>query len=51
MSIPFPLDKDQLISHYLPVVRGHIVKNYEWMARRGNCLISVDDLIQVAGAG
>ena len=48
MSIPFPLDKDQLISHYLPVVRGHIVKNYEWMARRGNCLISVDDLIQVA---
>ncbi|MCM3779858.1 sigma factor-like helix-turn-helix DNA-binding protein [Microbacterium hydrocarbonoxydans] len=39
---------DPLISEYLPVVRGHIVKNYAWMADRGNCLMSIDDLKQVA---
>jgi DNA-directed RNA polymerase specialized sigma subunit len=39
---------DPLVSEYLPVVRGHIVKHYRWMENRGNCLITVDDLIQIA---
>ena len=39
---------DPLISEYLPVVQGHIVKQYSWMAERGNCLMTIDDLKQVA---
>lgn len=39
---------DPLISEYLPVIRGHIVKKYRWMETRGNCLLTVDDLVQVA---
>ncbi|WP_433721132.1 hypothetical protein [Microbacterium laevaniformans] len=39
---------DPLIAEYLPVVHGHIAKNYAWMARRGNCLITVEDLQQIA---
>ncbi|WP_292763737.1 sigma-70 family RNA polymerase sigma factor [Microbacterium sp. UBA3486] len=40
--------EDPLISEYLPVVSGHIVNKYSWMAERGNCLMSLDDLKQVA---
>jgi DNA-directed RNA polymerase specialized sigma24 family protein len=39
---------DTLISFYLPVVRGHIVNKYAWMETRGNCLITIEDLQQIA---
>ncbi|WP_144797690.1 sigma-70 family RNA polymerase sigma factor [Microbacterium paludicola] len=39
---------DPLISEYLPVLRGHVIKKYRWMEERGNCLITIDDLIQIA---
>jgi RNA polymerase sigma factor (sigma-70 family) len=39
---------DPLISEYLPVIRGHITKKYSWVDGTGNCMLTVDDLIQVA---
>lgn len=39
---------DPLISRYLPVVNGHIMKNYRWIEERGNCLCTVEDLQQIA---
>lgn len=39
---------DPLITEYLPVLRGHVIKKYRWMEERGNCLITLDDLIQIA---
>ena len=39
---------DPLISEYLPVVKGQIAKKYWWIEDRGNCLLTTDDLIQVA---
>lgn len=39
---------DPLISEYLPVVNGHIVRHYAWMRDRGNCLITIEDLQQIA---
>ena len=39
---------DRLIRKFLPLLRGHVTNVYSWMDARGNCLLSVDDLIQVA---
>jgi RNA polymerase sigma factor (sigma-70 family) len=39
---------DPLISEYLPAIRGYIIKKYHWVDGKGNCLLTVDDLIQVA---
>ena len=39
---------DPLVTRYLPVLRGMIIKKYSWVETRGNCLLTVDDLIQVA---
>ncbi len=39
---------DDLISEYLPVISGHISNKYRWVDQRGNCMLSVDDLIQIA---
>lgn len=39
---------DPLITRYLPVVNGHIVKHYRWIEEKGNCLVSVEDLQQIA---
>lgn len=39
---------DPLITEYLPVLKGHIVRKYRWMENRGNCLLTIDDLVQVA---
>lgn len=37
-----------LITEFLPTLRGHVIYNYRWMERRGNCLLTLDDIIQIA---
>lgn len=37
-----------LLPEYLRIIRGHVINRYSWVARRGHCLFSVDDLIQIA---
>lgn len=39
---------DPLISEYLPVVNGHIVRRYGGLIRGGNCLFTVEDVQQIA---
>ncbi len=39
---------DPLISEYLPIVQGHVVNRYKGYARRQHCLVSMEDLMQVA---
>lgn len=41
-------DPDRLVRKFLPLLRGHVTNVYSWMDARGNCVLSVDDLIQVA---
>lgn len=41
-------ETDPLITHYLPILRGHIVTKYRWLETRGNCLVTIDDLVQIA---
>ncbi|MFJ4999906.1 hypothetical protein ACIP5T_17270 [Microbacterium sp. NPDC088619] len=43
-----PDDPEYLLNRFLPTLRPHIINNYAWMERRGNCLISVEDLTQLA---
>jgi DNA-directed RNA polymerase specialized sigma24 family protein len=40
-------DPDRLIRKFLPKMSAHIAVKYAWMEGRGNCVLSVDDLIQV----
>lgn len=39
---------ERRFSVYLPIVQGHIIKHYGRLAERGNCLITKDDLVQIA---
>ena len=40
---------DTLITHHLPGVIGYIKNHYAWMETRAtNCMITVDDLVQIA---
>lgn len=39
---------DPLILEYLPSLRGHVIRKYGWMTERGNCLLTLDDIIQIA---
>lgn len=39
---------EEMVNEFLPKLRGHVVAKYGWIERRGNCLITIDDLIQVA---
>ncbi len=41
-------DPEAIIARMLRPLRGHIVNRYAWMERRGGCLVTVEDLIQVA---
>lgn len=39
---------DPLITEYLPMVKAMVARRYASMGRRGNCLLTVDDLVQIA---
>lgn len=39
---------DPLITKYLPMVKALVVRRYASMGRSGNCLLTVDDLVQIA---
>lgn len=41
-------DPDRLIHRFLPQLRAHVITKYRWMSERGNCVLDVDDLIQLA---
>ena len=45
--LPGVIDVDW-ISRYLPALRGYVVNHFRWMEQRGNCLVTTEDLIQVA---
>lgn len=39
---------ENMVNEFLPRLRAHVISKYGWLERRGNCLITIDDLIQVA---
>lgn len=39
---------DTLLADWAPKLRGYVIKHYGWMETRGNCLIGIDDLVQIA---
>ncbi len=39
---------ENMVDEFLPQLRAHVIRRYGWLERRGNCLITIDDLIQVA---
>ncbi|GEB94383.1 hypothetical protein [Microbacterium lacticum] len=39
---------ENMVTEFLPQMRAHIIGKYGWLERRGNCMITVDDMIQVA---
>lgn len=42
------LHSDPLISEYLSQMNAHIATKYAWLTYRGNCLVTVEDLQQLA---
>lgn len=41
-------DPGRLISKFIPQLRAHVTAKYAWLGDRGNCILGVDDLIQIA---
>ncbi|WP_315551252.1 sigma factor-like helix-turn-helix DNA-binding protein [Microbacterium aurum] len=39
---------ENMVNEFLPQLRAHVIAKYGWLERRGNCLVTIDDLIQVA---
>ena len=39
---------ENMVNEFLPQLRAHVISKYGWLERRGQCLVTVDDLIQVA---
>lgn len=39
---------ENMVAEFMPQLRGHVIAKYGWLERRGNCMIGIDDLIQVA---
>lgn len=37
-----------IVAYMLPRLRGYVTNKYRWIADRGHCLLTVEDLIQVA---
>jgi RNA polymerase sigma factor (sigma-70 family) len=48
----FTTDSDaparSLVTDWLPRIRPFVASKFGWLERRGNCMVTVDDLIQVA---
>ncbi|WP_341999395.1 helix-turn-helix domain-containing protein [Microbacterium sp. LWH7-1.2] len=41
-------DARSLVTDWLPRIRPYVLSKFGWLERRGNCMVTADDLIQVA---
>lgn len=47
-SSELAVDPGRLVEAFLPKLRAHVTKRYAWLDTRGNCMLSIDDVIQAA---